>query len=533
MRHSQRLSDTPLSCWMVIEESGEIVCAHCNCMAGLGETCTHVAAVLFYLEAVYRVKGPKATTDSQCGWIIPTYLKSAEYLPVKDIDFTSARGLKRKLDEVIDDADVPATEEVEILTTEEAKVSAISKPTDEEMQLLFKNLNTAVSGDTKPAILSLVEPYSEKFIPKSSMDSFPKPLSLLYQSAYYELPYHKLLDVCQTVSIEITEEMAKSIENATKSQSKSSMWYKYRAGRVTASRMKAVCCTNNASPSQSLVKSICYPEAFSFTSKQTNWGCKHEQKARELYYKKAVLSHDNLEITDSGLVVNPQWPFVGASPDGIITCKCCGRGVLKLKCPYCHREETIESAATNDKKFCLKKQHDGSLLLNHDHAYYYQVQTQVFVCDVQYCDFCVCTFGDEDDLHIERIYRDIDFWNECILKAKEFFTICLLPELLGKWYTRPNIKSSESVHCTLSGEVPSTSTGDVQCASGSNIQQLYCYCRGPEEGSMIGCDNPDCKIEWFHVSCLKLISIPKGKWYCPNCQKLLKSLKGKGKKTDK
>ena len=119
--------------------------------------------------------------------------------------------------------------------------------------------------------------------------------------------------------------------------------------------MKAVCYTNNASPSQSLVKSICYPEAFSFTSKQTNWGCKHEQKARELYYKKAVLSHDNLEITDSGLVINPQWPFVGASPDGIITCKCCGRGVLELKCPYCNREETIESAATNDKKFCLKK----------------------------------------------------------------------------------------------------------------------------------------------------------------------------------
>ena len=91
------------------------------------------------------------------------------------------------------------------------------------------------------------------------------------------------------------------------SQSQIYMWYKYRAGRVTASRMKAVCHTNNASPSQTLVKSICYPEAFSFTSKQTNWGCKHEQKTKELYYKKAVLSHGNLEITDSGLVINPQW----------------------------------------------------------------------------------------------------------------------------------------------------------------------------------------------------------------------------------
>ena len=119
------------------------------------------------------------------------------------------------------------------------------------------------------------------------------------------------------------------------------------------------------------------------------------------------------------------------------------------------------------------------------------------------------------------------------IKGKRIFTICLLPELLGKWHTRPNIKSSASVPCTLSGEVLSTSTGYVQCVSGSNIQQPYCYCRGPEEGSMIGYDNPDCKIEWFHVSCLKLISIPKGKWYCHNCHKLLKSLNGKGKKIDK
>ena len=49
------------------------------------------------------------------------------------------------------------------------------------------------------------------------------------------------------------------------------------------------------------------------------------------------------------------------------------------------------SAATNDSKFCLK-QLDGELRLDHRHAYYYQVQTQLFVCDVEYADFCVSTF---------------------------------------------------------------------------------------------------------------------------------------------
>ena len=51
VKHSQRLSDAPLKVWLAIKENGEVVCAHCNCMAGLGEVCSHVAAVLFTAEA--------------------------------------------------------------------------------------------------------------------------------------------------------------------------------------------------------------------------------------------------------------------------------------------------------------------------------------------------------------------------------------------------------------------------------------------------------------------------------------------------
>ena len=41
--------------------------------------------------------------------------------------------------------------------------------------------------------------------------------------------------------------------------------------------------------------------------------------------------------------------------------------------------------------------------------------------------------------------------------------------------------------------------------------------RGAESGEMIMCDNSTCNIQWFHVDCLKLKAVPKGKWYCPNC----------------
>ncbi|XP_054721668.1 inhibitor of growth protein 4-like [Uloborus diversus] len=48
-------------------------------------------------------------------------------------------------------------------------------------------------------------------------------------------------------------------------------------------------------------------------------------------------------------------------------------------------------------------------------------------------------------------------------------------------------------------------------------EPTYCFCHQVSYGEMIGCDNPDCPIEWFHFSCLGLTSKPKGKWYCSNC----------------
>ena len=76
--------------------------------------------------------------------------------------------------------------------------------------------------------------------------------------------------------------MEKSIEAATKAQSGSKLWFRYRVGRVAASRMHVVCYTNK---SKSLIKSICYPEEFSFTSKPTRLGCKHEKAAKDMYVK--------------------------------------------------------------------------------------------------------------------------------------------------------------------------------------------------------------------------------------------------------
>ncbi|QLL32824.1 hypothetical protein HG536_0D03460 [Torulaspora globosa] len=48
---------------------------------------------------------------------------------------------------------------------------------------------------------------------------------------------------------------------------------------------------------------------------------------------------------------------------------------------------------------------------------------------------------------------------------------------------------------------------------------LYCYCNQVAYGEMVGCDGANCELEWFHLPCIHLDHIPKGKWYCDDCKK--------------
>ena len=48
-------------------------------------------------------------------------------------------------------------------------------------------------------------------------------------------------------------------------------------------------------------------------------------------------------------------------------------------------------------------------------------------------------------------------------------------------------------------------------------EPTYCVCHQVSYGEMIGCDNLDCPIEWFHFGCVGLTQKPKGKWYCSKC----------------
>ena len=181
-------------------------------------------------------------------------------------------------------------------------------------------------------------PFSDAYVPASSI-LLPAPLNGLYSPENEELTYTELLRICEGIDITISNADVINVEKATREQSKSAAWFNQRAGRVTASRMKAVCSTDPAYPSQCLIMQICYPQQTKFTSTATTWDASMKLQLK-LHICKG--SNDSFSCCDSGLMISSSHPFLAATPDhadGIVDCTCCGMGILEIKCPYCIRQD--------------------------------------------------------------------------------------------------------------------------------------------------------------------------------------------------
>lgn len=382
-------------------------------MAGMGEACSHIGGFLFLIEAGTNFKNGTTCTDKRNSWLQP-YQKEVEYLKIKDIDFQSASAkYKRALNPKAPIAP-------------KRKSSAI-EPTDEEMHNFLSNLH---DNNLSSAILTVVEPFSNNFI----TDVTIKKLTNLFSSQNTKLPWKELLGKCRDVEHKlcITKCESEKIELETRKQSKSKKWFDFRTGRITSSNMKAVCRTEVDAPSVSVIKKICYPFAHNFSTAATEWGKQHEKEARLKYTAELEKRHKNFSITENGLIINPDFPFIGATPDGLTKCDCCDNGVVEIKCPYVNRDKTI-TEMISEKNCCIAIDEIGNITLDKNHEYYYQIQTHLLTTNANFCDFFVWT---KKDFHLERIYPDEMLQETIAEKAHLFFNFCVLPELLAKWFCK-------------------------------------------------------------------------------------------------
>lgn len=168
----------------------------------------------------------------------------------------------------------------------------------------------------------------------------------------------------------VTTVQANSLSSLTVEQSKSTLWFDHRLGWITASHMHNVLKYTGRKYPKSIVSAIMQYTSLNSELPALQWGREHEAIAREEYVVKMNGMHDNFHTSLSGLVINPTYPYMAASPDGISSCDCCGTRLLEIKCPYVYRNEspTIEAALSNPR-FCLTRNENDTVMLSRKHSY--------------------------------------------------------------------------------------------------------------------------------------------------------------------
>ena len=145
-----------------------------------------------------------------------------------------------------------------------------------------------------------------------------------------------------------------------KIEQRSEEWYNVRQQLITASDFAQAVGKGKFSSQNQFYKNKCGYETNSidFTIPALQWGVRYEEVAN-MFYKFKM----NVEVYEFGILRHPNIDFIGASPDGISD-----MGImLEIKCPWKRKKtETIPE------------------------QYYYQIQGQLEVCDLDECDYLEC-----------------------------------------------------------------------------------------------------------------------------------------------
>ena len=229
-------------------------------------------------------------------------------------------------------------------------------------------------------------------------------------------------------SLEVTAERAREIERNTR---ESPLWFSVRRYRITASLFGSVLSRRPETLPDSLVLRIIQPKNLSTPA--TSYGLEKESTAIKDYVSyQQCHGHVGLVVAASGVIINPSYCFLGASPDGAVYDPVSldkPFGFLEVKCPYSTRSSTPIEACGTSGFFCTVDAASGQLKLTESHQYYAQIQGQMAIGERPWCDFVVFTLK---GISIQRIPFDHDFWSDKLFPRLEtFYNDCVAPELIS------------------------------------------------------------------------------------------------------
>uniref|UniRef100_A0A224YV02 Nuclease n=1 Tax=Rhipicephalus zambeziensis TaxID=60191 RepID=A0A224YV02_9ACAR len=223
------------------------------------------------------------------------------------------------------------------------------------------------------------------------------------------------------MELHTTPARSAQIERDTRQQARSSTWKKERSLRLTASNFGVALARKEwtAKGLQAIASSrdISHVPA-------VKYGIANEAVAAVRYEEVLKAMGHNVTVSTCGLLLNPAFPWLGASPDRIVYDPLeLSFGVVEIKWPYSLRDTKREELV--GLSFCSELT-DADPKLSREHHYYSQLIGQMGVSELSWGDFVIFS---KNFILIERVRLNKNEWEVMKGKLQNFDFSTLLPFL--------------------------------------------------------------------------------------------------------
>ena len=424
---SQRTSSTAYNVWAAVRKNnpgGKIHSAYCTCTAGLLGSCNHVTGMLFRVEAAVSSGITKPTCTSKLSvWNVPAPTKTLLTIkPMRELIFSKSHYKKRKTVS-------EARENQEALQA----FCPYYKKLDKEEQMREKLYNVFKHSAPQSRFVELMEYKKNRISVNTVSANLPNTVIKEAQNFTYDNNKTMEINVQQfTTNLKLTEKQIVDVYEKTKQQSNSDDWFEQRRGRITASKFHQVFTrvnTLNRSLNESaekLIQNLLLRKGFETLA--IKHGIAMEVHAKETVQRVVRKTHTNALFKDPGMTIDGKFPFLSASPDLEVYCKCCGKFVIEIKCPYsiCHLKPSAETLSY--LKVVVETGAGEMTKLKKNHSYYTQIQGQLTITKLSFALFFVYT---HHGFHIEKISFDPTFWEMIQNNLTLFWFKYLAPAIIG------------------------------------------------------------------------------------------------------
>ena len=206
-------------------------------------------------------------------------------------------------------------------------------------------------------------------------------------------------------------------------QSESVFWYIYRRSIVTSTLAKRIIAQNLRDENNPKINKIISKFYHSrFTNVAMQYGIENEKHAINTFFKTFKKTHINAKLQTTGLVLYKLRPFIGASPDGLLSCDCCQNAIIEIKCPYRLKDTGITS-------WSILEYFDTNQNLKKSHTYFNQINLTQGILQRKVAYFVVYA---KNEIIVKRIDFDEEFFDHQILNISQYYEKFYLPQVLSQ-----------------------------------------------------------------------------------------------------